>query len=63
LFCLAYNKSKHRQTPPVDLADTARQKLMQKRKALEARAPGVRLPSELESETKAESNLVACVET
>jgi hypothetical protein len=62
-YYLAYYEGKHRQMPPVGrFADAAKQKLIQKRKQLDARASGVQLPSEPESETKAESNLVACVE-
>jgi len=62
-YYLSYYEGKHRQMPPVGrFADAAKQKLVQKRKELDARATGVQLPSEPEPETKAESNLVACVE-
>jgi hypothetical protein len=44
-YYLGYYEGKHRQMPSVDrLADAAKQKLVQKRKELDARATGVELP-------------------
>src|ERR1700678_312160 len=46
-YYLSYYEGKHRQMPPVGrFADTAKQKLIQKRKELDARATGVELPPE-----------------
>ena len=62
-YYLAYYDGKHRRMPPVGrFADAAKQKLIGKRKELDARASGVELPLEPDPETKPESNLVACVE-
>jgi len=62
-YYLAYYEGKHRQMPPVGrFADAAKQKLVQKRKELDARATGVELPPETEPEPKPESNLAAEVE-
>ncbi len=62
-YYLAYYEGKHRQMPPVGrFADAAKQKLVQKRKELDARATGVELPPEPEPEPKPESNLAAGIE-
>jgi hypothetical protein len=43
-YYLSYYEGKHRQMPPVGrFADAAKQKLVQKRKELDARATGVQL--------------------
>jgi hypothetical protein len=47
-YYLSYYEGKHRQMPPVGrFADAARQKLIQKRKELDARATGVEIPPEI----------------
>jgi integrase len=62
-YYLAYYEGKHRQMPPVGrFADAAKQKLVQKRKELDARATGVELPPETKPEPTEESNLAPRVE-
>jgi len=64
-FYLVYYAGKTRQMPPVGrFADAAKQKLIQKRKELDARATGVELPAEPlpELNPKPELNLAAGVE-
>jgi integrase len=62
-YHLGYYEGKHRQMPPVGrFADAAKQKLIQKRKELDAHATGVEIPPEAESEPKSESNLAAGIE-
>ena len=64
-YYLAYYKGKDRQMPSVGrFADAAKQKLVQKRKELDARAQGVELPPKAEQdqpepEPKAKSDIVA----
>jgi hypothetical protein len=62
-YYLAYYEGKHRQMPPVGrFTDAAKQKLVQKRKELDARATGVELPSETKPDPTEESNLAPRVE-
>ena len=62
-YYLAYYEGKHRQMPPVGrFADAAKQKLVQKRKELDARATGVELLPETKPEPTEESNLAHRVE-
>jgi integrase len=61
-FYLAYYAGNTRKMPPVGrFADAAKQKLVQRRKELDAHASGVDLPVEPEPEPKPESNLGAGV--
>ena len=55
-YYLAYYEGKHRQMPPVGpFADAAKQKLIQKRKELDARATGIELPPEPKPESNPSS--------